>query len=53
MKASGARIFLYLEDTGNNLVNTLLAAKDAGITGIDGEQSMLPHVEHGRLLFFS
>jgi hypothetical protein len=35
-KFSSARIFVFLEDTGNNLEQTLLSARDEGIAGQDG-----------------
>jgi ABC-type branched-subunit amino acid transport system substrate-binding protein len=35
-RASSARVFVYLEDTGNNLEHLLLAARDQGIAGRDG-----------------
>ena len=36
LQASGARIFVYLEDTGNNVEAVLLSAAKAGIAGQDG-----------------
>jgi hypothetical protein len=33
LRGSGARIFVYLDDTGKSLANVLLAAEEAGLTG--------------------